>query len=101
SSGEPIYLDYAATTPVAPEVARAMNECLGVEGLFGNASSITHEYGRQAAARIEQARAQVAALIGAEPQDIVFTSGATEASNLAVLGAARANAHRGKHIFTA
>lgn len=97
----PIYLDYAATTPVDPEVVRVMNACLGMDGVFGNASSTTHAFGRQAAARIEQARAQVAALIGAQPEEIVFTSGATEASNLAILGAARANAHRGKHLVTA
>lgn len=97
----PIYLDYAATTPVDPAVARAMNECLGVDGVFGNASSTTHAFGREASTRIEQSRAQVAALIGADADEIVFTSGATEASNLAILGAARANGYRGKHLVTA
>jgi cysteine desulfurase len=101
NSNRPIYLDYAATTPVDPDVARAMSECLGMDGVFGNASSITHAYGREAAARVEQARAQVAGLIGADPEEIVFTSGATEASNLAILGAARTNAYRGKHVVTA
>ena len=97
---EPVYLDYAATTPVDPAVAEAMSRCLaGPEGL-GNASSATHLFGRRAAARIEQARAEVAALIGAAPAEIVFTSGATESNNLAVLGAARANAHRGRHIVS-
>jgi cysteine desulfurase len=95
----PIYLDYAATTPVDPDVANAMNECL--DGVFGNASSTTHVFGRDAAARVELARAQVAALIGAQPQEIIFTSGATESNNLAILGAARANAFRGRHIVTA
>ncbi|MGB6452704.1 MAG: aminotransferase class V-fold PLP-dependent enzyme, partial [Steroidobacteraceae bacterium] len=95
----PVYLDYAATTPVDPAVAQAMMQCLGAGGAFANPSSI-HGPGRAAAALIEQARAQVAALIGAEPQEIVFTSGATESNNLAVLGVARANADRGRHIVT-
>jgi cysteine desulfurase len=101
SAGKPIYLDYAATTPVDADVVRVMNECLGVDGVFGNASSTTHAFGRDAAARIERARLQVAGLIGAAPEEIIFTSGATEASNLALLGAARANAHRGRHLVTA
>ncbi len=95
----PVYLDYAATTPVDPAVAQAMMQCLGEDGAFANPSS-AHGPGRAAAARIERARAQVAALIGAEPQEIVLTSGATESSNLAVLGVARANADRGRHIVT-
>jgi cysteine desulfurase len=95
-----VYLDYAATTPVDPAVARAMAECLGLEGDFGNPASATHSYGIRAAARIERARGQVGALIGAAPEEIVFTSGATEAANLAVLGVARANADRGRHIVT-
>lgn len=97
--GAPVYLDYAATTPVDPAVVRAMMECLGADGTFANPSS-AHGPGRAAAARIEEARAQVAALIGAEPPEIVFTSGATESNNLAVLGVARANADRGRHIVT-
>jgi cysteine desulfurase len=95
----PIYLDYAATTPVDPAVATAMMDCLTEGGDFGNASS-THVFGRRAAARVETARAQVAALIGAEPDEITFTSGATESNNLAVLGVARANADRGRHVIT-
>jgi len=95
----PIYLDYAATTPVDPAVAQGMSGCLTVEGTFANPSS-SHALGRAAAARIERARAQVAALVGAQPEDIVFTSGATEANNLAVLGVARANADRGRHVVT-
>jgi cysteine desulfurase len=94
-----VYLDYAATTPVDPAVATEMAACLTESGDFGNASS-THVFGRRAAARIETARAQVAALIGAEPDEITFTSGATESNNLAVLGVARANADRGRHIVT-
>lgn len=95
-----VYLDYAATTPVDPAVAQAMAGCLGLQGDFGNASSATHVYGRRAAAQIERARGQVGALIGAAPQEIVFTSGATESANLAVLGVARANGDRGRHIVT-
>ena len=95
-----VYLDYAATTPVDPAVVQAMGECLGVEGDFGNPASATHPYGMRAAARIEQARAQVSALIHAAAEEIVFTSGATESANLAILGAAHANADRGRHIVT-
>jgi cysteine desulfurase len=94
-----VYLDYAATTPVDRAVAQAMAECLTAEGDFGNPSS-THAYGRAAATRIARARAQVAALVGAEPAEIVFTSGATESNNLAILGCARANADRGRHLVT-
>jgi cysteine desulfurase len=96
---DPIYLDYAATTPVDPLVAEAMRECLGRDGDFANASS-THAPGRRAQARIARARAEVAALIGAQAEDITFTSGATESNNLAILGAARANADRGRHVIT-
>ncbi len=99
TSGAPVYLDYAATTPVDPEVARAMMQCLGADGTFANPAS-AHGPGRAAAARIEEARARVATLIGAQPREIVFTSGATESNNLAVLGIARANADRGRHIVT-
>lgn len=97
---DPIYLDYAATTPVDPAVAARMAECLTAAGDFGNASSATHVFGQRAAARIGTARAQVAALIGAQPEEITFTSGATESNNLAILGLIRANADRGRHIVT-
>ncbi len=100
ASARPIYLDYAATTPVAPGVAAAMAECLTADGDFGNASSATHAFGRRAAARIDVARAQVATLLGAQPAEITFTSGATESNNLAILGLARANADRGRHLVT-
>jgi cysteine desulfurase len=100
SAPEPIYLDYAATTPVDPAVAAAMARCLTEPDCMGNASSVTHLFGRRAAARIERARAEVAALIGAAAREIVFTSGATESNNLAILGAARANAYRGRHIVS-
>jgi len=95
-----LYLDYAATTPLDPAVAEAMCSCLTLEGDFGNAASATHVFGKRAAARVETARGQIAALIGADPTEIVLTSGATESNNLAVLGIARANADRGRHIVT-
>ena len=97
---DPIYLDYAATTPLDSTVVQAMTTCLGMDGDFGNPGSATHEFGRRAAARVDAARAQVASLIGARPDEIIFTSGATESNNLAILGIARANADRGRHIIT-
>src|SRR5579863_2137551 len=100
SAAGPVYLDYAATTPVDARVAAQMASCLTLEGDFGNAAS-GHGFGRAAAARIERARSQVAALIGAREEEIVFTSGATESDNLAVLGVAHANADRGRHVVTA
>ncbi len=96
----PIYLDYAATTPVDPQVAAVMARYLGTDGIFGNAASTTHAYGREAAVHLAQSRADVAELIGAPPGSIVFTSGATEADNLAVLGIARGRADRGRHLVT-
>jgi cysteine desulfurase len=92
-----VYLDYAATAPVDPRVAEAMAECL--RGPPGNPSSI-HPDGRRARALVERARARVAALIGADPAAILFTSGATESDNLGVLGAARAARDRGRHVVT-
>ena len=99
STREPIYLDYAATTPVDQIVIGAMTRSLAAEGGCGNPSSL-HAFGRRAAERIEAARAEVAALIGASGEEIVFTSGATESDNLAVLGAAHAAAHRGRHVVS-
>ena len=96
----PIYLDYAATTPVDPAVIEAMIACLGADADFGNAASVTHPFGHRAAARIERAREQVASLLNTDVQEIVFTSGATESNNLAILGVARANADRGRHLIT-
>lgn len=95
----PIYLDNAATTAVDPRVTAAMAECLTADGVFGNPSS-SHAYGREAARRVAIARGEVAAIIGAQPECIVFTSGATEASNLALLGCARANADRRRHLVS-
>lgn len=94
---KPIYLDYAATTPVRAEVFAAMLPYL--KNYFGNPSSI-HTAGKKAKAGIEQARIQTANLIGALPEEIIFTSGATEADNMAVLGIARSNRKKGTHIIT-
>jgi cysteine desulfurase len=95
-----IYLDNAATTAVDPRVVEAMLECLGPSADYANPSSVGHLPGRRARARIEQARADVAALVGADPAQIIFTSGATEADNLAILGAARFYRTRGRHVVT-
>ncbi len=95
---DPIYLDYSATTPVDPRVAQAMWPWL-VEK-FGNPASRSHAYGWAAEEAVENARAQVAALINADPREIVWTSGATEANNLAIKGAAQFLASRGRHLIT-
>jgi cysteine desulfurase len=94
-----LYLDYAATTPVDAAVAQVMSECLTLSGAFGNPSS-AHAFGAAAARRVAAARAQVAALINASADEIIFTSGATEANNLAILGVCRAQADRGRHLVT-
>jgi cysteine desulfurase len=99
NSPRPVYLDYAATTPVDPRVAAIMSACLSGSGAFGNPSS-AHVYGAEADACVSAARAEVAALIGAAADEIVFTSGATESNNLGVLGYARANADRGRHLVS-
>lgn len=96
----PVYLDYAATTPVDPQVAGVMAICLTRDGIFGNPTSSAHAPGRAARDVVERARAQVAALICADAKDIVWTSGATESDNLAVLGAARHGRSRGAHVVT-
>jgi cysteine desulfurase len=96
---KPVYFDYAASCPVHPEVAAAMAACLGPDGLHANPSS-SHGEGRRAAAAIEKARASVAALLDAPPGSILFTSGATESDNLAILGACRAGRARGSHVVT-
>lgn len=92
-----IYLDYASTTPVAPEVAAVMQPYL-VE-MFGNPAN-AHSFGREAKKAVEQARESVARLIGARPHEIVFTSGGTESNNAAIKGIAHANRSRGSHIIT-
>jgi cysteine desulfurase len=91
------YFDHNATTPVAPEVVETMVSCLGQ--VYGNASSI-HHFGQAAKQRLEAARRQLAALIHANPTDIVFTSGGTEADNMAVLGVVHATARRPVHVIT-
>lgn len=96
----PIYLDYSATTPVDPRVADKMAECLTNTGNFGNPASRSHSFGWQAEAAIEEARGQVATLLNADPREIVWTSGATEADNLAIKGCAHFNQKKGKHIIT-
>jgi cysteine desulfurase len=98
-SHRPVYLDYAATTPVRPEVLEVMLPYLGTAS-FGNPSS-AHRFGRAARAGLEQARREVAAALGAEPAQVVFTSGGTEADNLAVIGAACAARHAGKAMLVA
>jgi len=94
-----IYLDYAATTPVDPRVIEVMAECLGPDSDSANPSS-THLPGRRAWARVQTARAQIAERIGASPDTVCFTSGATESDNMALVGAMRANEHRGRHMIT-
>lgn len=96
----PVYLDYAATTPVDPRVAEVMAGCLTRGGLFANPAS-THAPGRAARAVVEDARAAVAALLNCESREIVFTSGATEADNLAIKGVAEWHRQRGRHLVTA
>lgn len=94
----PLYFDYAATTPVDERVIQVMVECLGASGNFGNPASGSHRYGQQARLAVEQARAQVAALVGADAEQIVWTSGATESNNLALKGVA--HGRQGGHIVT-
>lgn len=96
----PIYMDYAATTPVDPRVAAKMAECLTSDGVFANPASSSHVLGRQAKGVVEQARTDVAALIGADRREIVWTSGATESDNLALIGTARFCRESGTHIIT-
>ncbi len=94
----PIYMDHNATTPVDPRVVEAMLPCLTVQ--FGNAASRTHAYGWAAAKLVEDARAAIASGIGAQPEEIVFTSGATESNNLAIKGLAAALAGRRRRVVT-
>ncbi|WP_374259807.1 IscS subfamily cysteine desulfurase [Zoogloea sp.] len=94
----PIYLDYSATTPVDPRVAEKMIPYL--TELFGNPASRSHAYGWTAEKAVEEAREEVAALVGADPKEIIWTSGATESNNLAIKGAAHFYAGKGKHLIT-
>ena len=99
SSADFIYLDYAATTPVDPRVLETMVAAQGAAGDFGNPSS-THLAGRRSNENIARAAEQLAALLHTTPQRLIWTSGATESNNLAIFGAARQRAHRGKHLIT-
>ena len=96
----PIYLDYSATTPVDPRVAEKMCACLTLDGTFGNPASRSHQFGWDAEKLIDEARVNVAALINANPKEIVWTSGATESDNLAIKGAAQFYKKKGNHIIT-
>jgi cysteine desulfurase len=97
---KPVYLDYAATTPVDPRVAAAMAECLTLDGNFGNPASRSHVYGWKAEEAVERARGQLADLINADPREIVWTSGATESDNLAIKGVAHHYQGKGRHLIT-
>jgi cysteine desulfurase len=95
-----VYLDNAATTAIDPRVAAEMQRCLLAEPPLGNAAAINHAAGRRAHERVEQARGEVAALVGVDPREVVWTSGATEANNLAILGTARFQRGRRRHCVT-
>src|SRR4030066_569851 len=95
--GKPVYLGYNATTPIDPAVREAMLPSLGE--YFGNPST-THAYGQPVKEAVEHARQQVASLIGAAPEEVIFTSGGSESDNHAIIGTALANSHKGKHIIT-
>ena len=100
SNKRPIYMDYAATTPMDPRVAKKMMEYMTPDGEFGNPASRSHPYGWNAEAAVEEARKNVAALVNANPKEIIWTSGATESDNLAIKGAAHFYNKKGKHIIT-
>ena len=94
-----IYLDDAATTPVDPAVAEVMQHCLSGGGPFANPASV-HVAGRASRALVEQSRAQLAKLLNTAPRNLIFTSGATESDNLAIMGAAQHRSHRGRHLIS-
>jgi len=96
----PIYLDYSATTPVDDRVAKKMADCLTKEGTFGNPASRSHPYGWDSEKLIDEARTNVAKLLGADKREIIWTSGATESDNLAIKGAAYFYKEKGNHLIT-
>ncbi|WP_416351142.1 IscS subfamily cysteine desulfurase [Alteromonas sp. 14N.309.X.WAT.G.H12] len=100
SPSSPIYLDYAATTPVDPQVAEKMMQCLTMDGNFGNPASRTYRWGWLAEEAVDIARNQIADLLNCDPREVVFTSGATESNNLAIKGAVQENGDKGRHIIT-
>ena len=95
-----VYFDYAATCPVDPRVAAKMQDCLLIDGTFGNPASRSHEFGWKADEAVEKARLHVANLVNADSREVVWTSGATESDNLAIKGAAKFYKDRGNHIIT-
>ena len=97
---KPVYFDYSATTPVDARVAEKMTQYLTREGVFGNPASRSHAFGWEAESAVEDARANVASVIGADPREIIWTSGATEANNLALKGAANFYSKKGKRVVT-
>jgi cysteine desulfurase len=100
TAGMPVYLDHASTTPMDSRVAASMAEILNSETEFGNPASVSHGYGDIAHALVEQARGQVASAVGAASNEVIWTSGATEANNLAIFGVAQYYRERGRHIVT-
>lgn len=96
----PIYLDYSATCPMDPRVAEKMMQFMTMDGTFGNPASRSHRFGWLAEEAVDIARNQIAELVNADPREIVFTSGATEADNLAIKGVANFYGKKGKHIIT-
>jgi len=99
-TAKPVFLDYMATAPVDPVAVEEMVKCLGPDDVFGNPSSSSHLYGWQARELVENARAQVADLVNADPREMIWTSGATESDNLAIKGVAEFYQRNGKHIIT-
>jgi cysteine desulfurase len=100
-AAQPVYLDHASTTPVDSRVAARMAEILISQAEFGNPASVSHSFGDAANALVEQAREQVAAAVGSTASEVIWTSGATEANNLALFGLAQYYRERGRHIITA
>lgn len=101
ASKHPLYFDYAATTPVDARVAEKMMGFLTADGIFGNPASRSHIYGWEAEEAVEAARQQVADALGADPREIIWTSGATESNNLAIKGTAHAMSKKGQHLICA